>query len=123
MDRNLRFEFEVIKDSNTIVLKREFVANLELVCKSWTTVELLDQWWGPEPCKAETKSMDFREGGHWLYCMVIPPSLTGAETVQRSWGIQHFEKIVLHQNFSGKDGFCDENGTINPELPIGDFEN
>ena len=99
MNSTLKFDFEVNKDNNTIVVKREFAANLELVWRAWTTAELLDQWWGPEPCKAETKSMDFREGGHWLYCMVIPPSLTGAETDQRNWGKQNFKKIVLHKSF------------------------
>lgn len=123
MNSNLKFDFEVNKENNTIVVKREFAANLELVWKAWTTAELLDQWWGPEPCKAETKSMDFREGGHWLYCMVIPPSLTGAETDQRNYGKQNFEKISLHKSFSGTDVFCDENGTVNPEFPAGNFEN
>jgi PhnB protein len=123
MKTKLRFDFQVNKDNNTIVITREFAANLELVWKAWTTAELLDQWWGPQPCKAETKSMDFREGGHWLYCMIIPPSLSGAETEQRSWGKQEFGKIVLHKSFNGTDVFCDENGTVNPEFPAGNLEN
>jgi PhnB protein len=123
MNSNLKFEFEVHKENNTIVVKREFAANLELVWKAWTTAELLDQWWGPEPCRAQTKSMDFREGGHWLYCMIVPPALTGAETEQIHWGKQEYEKIVIHKKFSGTDSFCDENGNANPELPTGRFEN
>lgn len=123
MNNNLKFDFEVNKENNTIILKREFAANLELVWKAWTTAEILDQWWGPKPCKAKTKSLDFREGGHWLYCMIVPPIITGGETEQIHWGKQEYEKIVTHEKFSGTDVFCDENGNTNPEFPKGRFEN
>ena len=94
-----------------------------MVWQAWTTAALLDQWWGPEPCSAKTKSMDFREGGHWLYCMIVPASVTGSETEQIHWGKWDYEKIVLHKSFSGTDVFCDENGIANPRLPKGRFEN
>ncbi len=123
MNSNLKFDFEVNKENNTIVITREFNANIELVWQAWTTAELLDQWWGPEPCKAETKTMDFREGGFWLYCMIIPASLTGSETEQKHWAKQNFDKIVLHKTFYGTDVFCDENGITNLEFPSGRFEN
>lgn len=123
MTSNLKFDFEVSKENNTIVLKREFAANLELVWKAWTTAELLDKWWGPEPCRAKTKSMDFREGGHWLYCMIVPASVTDGETEQIHWGKQEYEKIVAYKKFSGTDVFCSESGNANPELPKGRFEN
>ena len=123
MNSKLEFDFVVDQENKTIVVKRHFAANVELVWKAWTTAELLDQWWGPEPCSAKTKSMDFREGGHWLYCMIVPASLTGGETEQVNWGKQDYEKIVLHKSFSGTDVFCDENGTVNPDFPAGNFEN
>lgn len=122
MKSNLLFDFTVDKETNTIYIKREFDADLELVWQAWTMPELRDQWWGPEPCKAKTKSFDFREGGHWLYCMIVPPSLTGKETDILSWGKQEFEKIVLHEIISGEDYFCDENGNENTEMPKGKFE-
>lgn len=122
MNNKLLFDFVVNKENNTIVVKREFAANLELVWKAWTTAELLDQWWAPAPCRAETKSMDFREGGHWLYCMIVPEEGSN-EANQIHWGRQDFEKVVLHKNFSGTDVFCDENGYADPELPKGRFEN
>jgi uncharacterized protein YndB with AHSA1/START domain len=55
-----------------LIVTREFDANSDLVWKAWTTAELLDQWWAPKPYRAETKSLDFREGGVWLYAMVSP---------------------------------------------------
>ncbi|MFT4031517.1 MAG: SRPBCC domain-containing protein [Siphonobacter sp.] len=123
MNSNLKFDFTVNKENNTIVINREFAANLELVWQAWTTAELLDQWWGPGPCRAKTKTLDFREGGHWLYCMIVPASAADGETEQFHWGKWEYEKIVLHKNFSGTDVFCDENGNANPELPTGKFEN
>lgn len=123
MNSNLKFDFEVNKENNTIVIKREFAAELDLVWKAWTTAELLDQWWGPAPCSAKTKFMDFREGGQWLYCMIVPASITDSGTEQTHWGKQEFDKIVSHKNFSGTDVFCDEDGNANTELPIGRFEN
>ncbi|GAA0556944.1 SRPBCC family protein [Chitinophaga japonensis] len=122
MNGKLLFDFVVNKENNTIVVKREFAADLELVWKAWTTAELLDQWWAPAPCRAETKSMDFREGGYWLYCMIVPEE-GSSEANQVHWGRQDFEKIVLHKSFSGTDVFCDENGYASPELPKGRFEN
>ncbi|MDB5149731.1 MAG: hypothetical protein JWQ57_3751, partial [Mucilaginibacter sp.] len=42
---------------------RTFNAPLNLVWQAWTESDILDQWWAPKPYRAETKLMDFREGG------------------------------------------------------------
>ncbi len=103
---------EFIKDlkNKKIFVKREFSASPEEVWKAWTSSEILDQWWAPKPWKAKTKSMDFREGGYWLYAMMGPE------------GEQHFaradyEKIVPFKSFAGQDSFCDEKGNIIPDPP------
>lgn len=64
------FSKDVANKKLTVV--REFDAPLEKVWKAWTESELLDQWWAPKPWKAITQSMDFREGGKWLYYMLGP---------------------------------------------------
>lgn len=110
MKSNLLFDFSVNRENNTIIVKREFDAGLELVWKAWTTPGLLDQWWGPEPWRAETKTMIFEEGGFWLYAMVGPEG-------EKHWSKMEYISIVEEKSFSGKDGFCDENGTMNPEFP------
>ncbi|MFD2144274.1 SRPBCC domain-containing protein [Mucilaginibacter antarcticus] len=51
---------------------RTFNAPIDQVWKAWTDDTLLDKWWAPRPWKAETKSMNFTEGGTWLYSMVGP---------------------------------------------------
>ncbi|MBN9293855.1 MAG: SRPBCC domain-containing protein [Flavobacteriia bacterium] len=116
MNSNLLFDFTVNKENNTIHIQREFNANLELVWKAWTTAELLDQWWGPKPWRAETKTMDFREGGSWLYAMVGPEG-------EKHWSKADYIKIIKEKSFTQKDGFCDENGTMDPEYPQNLLEN
>lgn len=110
------FDFIVNKENNTIHIIREFAANLELVWKAWTTPELLDQWWGPQPWRAETKIMDFREGGSWLYAMVSPEG-------EKHWSKASFLSIVKEKSFSSKGGFSDENGTINTAFPQNVWKN
>ena len=72
LNSNLQFDFIVNKENNTVNVKREFAADLELVWEAWTNPKILDQWWAPKPYRTETKSMDFREGGMWLYAMISP---------------------------------------------------
>lgn len=116
MNSNLLFDFSVNRENHTIHIQREFAAGLELVWMAWTTAELLDQWWGPQPWRAETKTMDFREGGFWLYAMVGPQG-------EKHWSKAHYISIEKEKSFIQKDGFCDENGTMNPDLPQNMVEN
>jgi len=116
MNNDLLFDFIVDKDNKTIYITREFEAGLELVWRAWTTAELLDQWWGPQPWRAETKTMDFREGGSWLYAMVSPEG-------EKHWARVNFVSIVKEKSFSSKGGISDENGVLNPAFPQNLWEN
>ncbi len=93
-----------------ILVEREFKAPLEVVWKAWTDPALLDKWWAPKPWKAETKEMDFREGGSWLYCMKGPEG-------EKHWSRADFKKVDAPNSYEGQDAFCDENGQISDEFP------
>jgi len=110
MKSNLQFDFLVDKTNHTLTIKREFAANRQLVWDAYTKRELLDQWFAPKPLTTKTKSMDFSEGGHWIYAMVEP---NGTEY----WGRMDYEKIQPIDLYTGWDAFCDENGNFNPDLP------
>lgn len=110
MRTNLLFDFTVNKENNTVNVKREFASTVDLVWKAWTTPEILDQWWAPKPYKTNTISMDFREGGSWLYYMESPQG-------DRHYCKNDYEKIDLLKSFTGLDAFCDENGNTNSEMP------
>src|SRR5690606_19454002 len=94
------FNFTVDKDNLAVKVERSFDAPLELVWSAWTESELLEQWWGPKPFRAETKSMDFSEGGRWLYAMVGPQG-------ERHWGLKDFTKINPRTDFTYRSLFCD----------------
>ena len=93
-----------------LVVVREFDAPLERVWKAWTESSLLDQWWAPKPWKAITKSMDFSEGGTWLYYMQGPQG-------EKHYCRADFKTIDAPKSFSVVDAFCDENGNPTAELP------
>jgi len=116
MNSNLLFDFIVNKENKTIHITREFNGSLELVWRAWTTAELLDQWWGPQPWRAETKTMDFREGGYWLYAMVSPEG-------EKGYARANFISIVKETSFASKGGLSDENGILNPAFPQNLWEN
>lgn len=113
--KELEYEFTVDKHNNTITIIREYDAPLEKVWKAWTTSEMLDQWWGPKPWRAITKSLDFREGGHWHYSMNGPEG-------EDQWGKFDYLTIEPNESFTGKDGFSDENGTLDTTLPQNHWE-
>jgi uncharacterized protein YndB with AHSA1/START domain len=108
----------ITKDASKkkLLVVREFDAPLEQVWKAWTDKNLLDSWWAPRPWKAETKIMDFSEGGLWLYQMVGPDG-TG------SWCRVDFKTIVPHKSFTASNGFCDEDGNMITDFPGMEWKN
>lgn len=110
MNSNLPFDFSVDRENKTITVRKEFAASPSLVWDAWTKPEILDQWWAPKPWKAKTKSMEFKEGGSWLYAMVGPEG-------EEHWSVFHYKKIEEPKYFSGLDGFTDTEGTINSTMP------
>lgn len=106
----LHFDFLVNKQDNTLTIRREFRAPRQLVWNCYTQSDLLEKWFAPKPLTAKTKSMQFREGGHWHYAMVEP---NGTEY----WGFTEFLSIHPIDFYTSLDAFSNENGEINPDLP------
>ena len=101
---NLLFDFTVDKATSIIYVTREFAADIDLVWDAFTKAEILDQWMGPKPYRVQTKEMDFREGGRWLYAMMSP------ENVAARWSLAEFVEILPKSSFTTKNSFSDENG-------------
>lgn len=116
MSTNLFFDFSVNKENKTIVIKRAFAANLELVWDAWTTSELLEQWWAPKPYSVQTISMDFAKGGLWHYAMVSPEG-------EKHYCKAYYQDITLQEMFSYKDAFCNEQGEDLPDMPSMQWHN
>lgn len=111
MRHNLQFDFLQDKEKNTLTIRREFLAGRALVWDCYTKSELLDQWFAPKPLTTKTKSMDFREGGHWHYAMIEP---NGTEY----WGWTGYIKIQPTEYFTSTDAFSNAEGEINEALPL-----
>jgi len=108
MKNKLLFDFTVDKKTKTVVINREFDAELDLVWDAFTKADLLDQWVAPKPWKAKTKYMNFEVGGKRFYAMVSP---VGHER----WSIQEYTSVTPKTNFKMLNAFADENER--PELP------
>jgi len=109
MNNTLFFDFTVDKAAKTVVITREFDAELSLVWDAFTKAEFLDQWVAPKPFSAKTKEMDFKVGGRRLYAMVSP------EGMER-WAVQKYLSITPRTHFKIFNAFSDKDG--NPD-PIG----
>jgi uncharacterized protein YndB with AHSA1/START domain len=104
-------EFIVNKETKTVVITKEFDAELGLVWDAYTKAELLDQWWAPKPFASRTKVMDFAVGGKRFYAMVSP------EGVER-WVLQKYTSITPKTNFKLFNTFADADENV--ELPGSD---
>lgn len=107
MSTTLQFDFTVNKTDRTIVINREFDADLETVWEAWTTPHILEQWIAPKPLRAETVSMEFKEGGCWHYAMITPQG-------EKHWSRYDYQKIEPQKSIIESRAFCDANGDVNP---------
>ena len=112
---DLHYSFKADMQTNQITIRREFDAPKTLVWDCYTKAELLDQWFAPEPFTAKTRSMEFREGGHWHFAMVGPD---GGE----HWVRFDYEKINPKDHYRAQDAFSDAQGGINRDLPVSTWE-
>ncbi|MES3100445.1 SRPBCC domain-containing protein [Sphingomonas faeni] len=91
-------------------IAREFNAVRQLVWDCHTRQDLLDQWFAPKGLTTKTKHMDFRDGGYWHYAMVTPDG-------QHYWNRLEYVETDPIDGYTAMDGFCDETGTVNPDMP------
>ena len=111
--KDLLFDFIVDKTTKTVVIIREFAAELSLVWDAFTKAELMDQWVAPKPWLSKTKYMNFKVGGRRFYAMVSPEG-------QERWSIQEYTSITPKTNFKMYNSFADKDE--NPELPGSEWD-
>jgi len=110
MTPDLRFDFNADRAKGTLTIAREFDAGRQLVWDCHTKQDLLDQWFAPKGLTTKTKHMDFRSGGYWHYAMVTPDG-------QSFWNRLDYLAIAPIDTYTAMDGFCDEGGVVNPDMP------
>ncbi len=112
---NSLFDFTVDASNNSILITREFVAELSLVWDAFTKQEILDQWWAPKPLASKTKVMNFEVGGRRFYAMVWPEG-------QEYWGVEKYTLIIPKTSIKLLASFTDKDENINAELPTSEWE-
>jgi uncharacterized protein YndB with AHSA1/START domain len=115
MKSSLLFDFVIDRTNNTIIVRKEFDAELSLVWDAFTKKEILDQWWAPKPWRSKTKRMDFTVGGRRFYAMVSPEG-------QEHWSIQDYKAINPRTYFKYFDAFADRDENINQTLPTAEWD-
>jgi uncharacterized protein YndB with AHSA1/START domain len=110
---DLLFDFTVDKASKTVLVNREFAADLSTVWDAFTKQDILDQWWAPKPYASKTKSMDFKVGGRRFYAMVSPEG-------QENWQVQKYTSITPKSNFKYFSAFADKDENLS--LPGSDWD-
>ncbi len=103
---------DVVKDTEalTLTLTARFDASVERVWQMWANPRQLEQWWGPPTYPATVLDHDLTPGGFVNYLM------TGPEGDQhRGW----WRVVALDapRSLEFEDGFADEAGNPNPDLP------
>lgn len=110
--------FTVGDDGRTLTVRRTFKAPKSAVWRAFSDPALLAQWWGPRGWETEIKHMDFSDGGYWHYGMKCTDIQQGDWYGKTSWGHGTYQNINPQDSFEYTDAFSDENGTINPDMPI-----
>lgn len=96
-----------------IILSCDFNAPRELVFRTLSESDLIQQWWGPEGFPVNNSTMDFRPGGQWLY------SMRSDESGEEFWSKASYVEIVAPEKIVWTDAFCDAEGNLNEDLPQG----
>lgn len=112
---DLLFDFRVDESTNSVLITREFDAELSLVWDAFTKHEMLDQWWAPKPLTSKTKIMNFEAGGRRFYAMVWPEG-------QEYWGLKKYTLINPKTNIKWLSSFTDKDENINTDLPTSEWD-
>jgi uncharacterized protein YndB with AHSA1/START domain len=92
------------------VLVAEFDAPIVQVWELWVDPRKLERWWGPPGYPATIDKHDLRPGGEVTYSMAGP----GGETSRGWWRVT---SVDPPRSLEFTDGFANEDGTPNSELP------
>ncbi len=94
-----------------LTLTRIYDAPRKLVFEAWSSCEHLKHWWGPKEWPMDECSMNFSEGGEWVYC------LRGPNEGDEGWGKAVYQEITKPEKIVYQDYFTDSKGNINEKMP------
>ena len=95
----------------TLTLIADFDAPVERVWELWADPRQLERWWGPPTYPATMQEHDLSLGGEVKYFMTGPEG----EKFHGWWKIT---AVDPPRSLETDDGFADEQGKPNPEMPV-----
>jgi uncharacterized protein YndB with AHSA1/START domain len=97
-------------DSLSLMLVAEFDAPIERVWQLWADPRRLERWWGPPNYPATVEKHDLAPGGEVTYFMTGPAG-------EESHGWWRVTSVDPPRSLEFTDGFADQDGTPNAEMP------
>lgn len=97
--------------THSMTIEAEFDATPERVWQLWADPRQLERWWGPPTWPATVTTHDLRPGGTVAYHMTGPDG----DEAHGWWEVIEVDpprSLLVH------DGFADEDGRPNAELPV-----
>jgi uncharacterized protein YndB with AHSA1/START domain len=98
----------------SLTLEAEFEASPQRVWQLWSDPRQLERWWGPPTYPATFTRHELKPGGRVEYHM------TGPEGDQPG-GYWEVEEVDPPHSLAVRDGFANEDGSPNLEMPTNEF--
>lgn len=97
-------------DSLTLTLIADFDASVEQVWELWADPRKLERWWGPPTYPATFEKHDLSLGGEVTYFMTGPEG-------EEHHGWWRVTAVDPPRSLEFDDGFADQDGTPNSDMP------
>jgi uncharacterized protein YndB with AHSA1/START domain len=97
-------------DDLTLTLTADFDAGVDRVWDLWADPRKLERWWGPPTYPATFERHDLKPGGEVVYFMTGPEG-------EKHYGWWKLNEVDPPNGLSFTDGFGDQEGKPDPEMP------
>jgi uncharacterized protein YndB with AHSA1/START domain len=101
-------------DSLTMTVDAEFDASAQRVWQLWADPRQLERWWGPPTYPATVTKHELAPGGRVEYHMTGPEG----DQPRAYWDVV---EVVPPHRLVVRDGFANEDGSPNTDLPGSEF--
>ena len=98
----------------TMTVNASFGATIQRVWQLWADPRQLERWWGPPTYPATVTEHDLVADGRVRYFMTGPEG-------DRHGGYWRVREVVAPHRLTFVDGFEDDQGAPNPEMPQSDI--
>lgn len=102
-------------EAHTLTILAEYDAPVERVWELWADPRQLERFWGPPTWPATVIDHDLTPGGRVTYVMTGPEG-------EKSAGYWDVLEVDAPRRFVVVDGFADDDGQPNPEMPTTHME-